>query len=366
MLGIYLGGSMAQSNSNVVSYFLRHVPTFIDDDVVFIDKFMTTKAERHCSCDIVKYDGKTFIDSVRDWGEYLEHAKQFLESNGIDKLIVLKLPYSIGFMDGNDRTLRSFLSNDDAHASMSFISVRTQLESFKFIEAASTVCEYVYQYVIDPNEVTLSDYFEFKHFEKLYYLDRAGCKFAPYWCYGLLLDDGVRNDTKTEDYMFRCTAEGENRKWLRDIADDIVKNCSLDINIIRKGSRKNATAVKPISQELYFFMLSTTRFTTVIPSYCESTFSWMRFMEAAYSGCLPLVLKSCDLTEVRDTFPDVCDIIESSLLVEDFYECEDKVKTMPEPDRQKIVADICSCSSLEMATDLSEIRKLWKKIGGLG
>ena len=111
-------------------------------------------------------------------------------------------------------------------------------------------------------------------------------------------------------------------------------------------------------------MLSTARFTTVIPSYCESTFSWMRFMEAIYSGCLPLVLKSCNLTEVRNTFPDVCDIIESSLLVEDFYECEDKVKTMLESDRQMIVADICSCLSLEKVTDLSEIQKLWKKIGG--
>ena len=112
----------------------------MQDDVVFIDKFMTTKAERHCSCDIIKYDGKKFIDSVRDWDEYLKYAKQFLESNGIDKLIVLKLPYSIGFMDGNDKTLRCFLSKNDAHASMNFVSVSMQLESFKFVEAASIVC----------------------------------------------------------------------------------------------------------------------------------------------------------------------------------------------------------------------------------
>ena len=366
MVGIYIGGSMASSNSNVVSYFLQHVPSFLNEDVVFVDKFMTTKAERYCSCDIIKYDGKKFLDSVQNWDVYLEHARRFLKDNGIDKLIVLKLPYSKGFMDGDDKTLRNFVVTKNAQASMGFISIRNQFETFKFVEAASQVCSHVYQYVIDPKEVTLSDYYEFENFEKLFFMNRHNCKFAPYWCYGLLMDDGVRNDVKTDDFMFRCTAEGDNRKWLRDIADELSDNCSLDINIIRKGSRKNATSVKPISQELYFFMLSTTRYTAVIPPYDKTSFSWMRFAESIYSGCLPLVFETCDLTEVRDTFPDVCDIIESSLLVKDFYDCEVKVKTMPESSRLQLVTDICSCWSLEKVTDISEIRKQWAKVGGLG
>lgn len=365
MVGIYIGGSMAQSNLNVISYFLQHVPDFVSDDVVFIDKFSINKAERHCSCDVIKYDGKKFLESVQDWERYDEYATQFLNCNKIDKLLVVKLPYSKGFMDGDDKTLRTFLSTTNKQAGMGFVSVRNQLESFAFIRAASKICDYVYQYVIDPNEVVLSNYFSFDHFEMLYYLDRSGCKFAPYWCYGLLNDDGVSNQKKIDDFMFYCTAEGDNRAWLREIADDVERNCSLDVNIIRKGSRKNATKKKPISQELYFFLLGSTRYTAVIPSYCLSTFSWMRFMEAVYCGCLPFVFDNCDLTEVRDTFPDVCDIIESSLLVSDFYDIEDRIGLTTERERIKLVSEIANCKSLERAMDLDEIKKQWQKVEGL-
>lgn len=364
MLGIYIGGTMASSNSNVISYFLRHVPSFLDDEVVFIDKFKINKAERHCSCEVVKYDGKQFLDTTQDWKSYDEHAKKFLTDNGINKLIMLKIPYSNGFMNDDDRTLRSFISSDNGKIGMSFVSIRNQLEAFAFARAAAEVCDYVYQYVIDPNEVTLGDYFKFKNFEKLYYLDRSGCKFAPYWCYGLVNDDGVVSSEKTDDFMFYCTAEGDNRKWLRDIADDVENNCSLDINIIRKGSRKKVTRRKVVGQELYFFLLGSARFTAVVPSYCPTTFSWMRFMEAVYCGCLPLVFESCDLTEVRSTFPDVCGIIESSLLVKDFYDCERIVKQMSESERESIICDIAACDSLEVVTDIENIRKQWAKIGG--
>ena len=364
MVGIYIGGSMAQSNSNVIGYFLQHVPTFLNEEVVFIDKFRVRKAERFSSCDVIKYDGREFIDAVQDWGLYLRHAKEFLVENGIDKLIVVKLPYSNGFKRNDDNVVKNFLKSDDPRKSMSFISVRSQFETFKFIEAASSVCDFVYQYVIDPEEVTLSDYFGFKSFDKLYYLDNDCYEFAPYWSYGLMNDAGVKNEDKERDFMFYCTAEGDNRKWLRDIADDVEKKCCLDINIIRKGSKKNATKKKVISQDLYFQLLSTSKYTAVIPSYSDTTFSWMRFIEAVMCGCLPLVFKSCNLDEMRKTFPDICDIIESSLLVSDFFECEDVVNGMSENGRERIVNDIFYCDSLQNVLDIEWIRKRWQSIGG--
>lgn len=357
---------MAQSNLNVVAYFLQHVSKFLDEEVVFIDKFKVRKAERFCSCDVIKYDGKEFVDAVQNWDEYLEHAKEFLIDNDIDKVIFLKLPYSKGFMKNDDGTLRSFVKSDDPKKSMSFISIRNQFEAFKFIEAASFVCDYVYQYVIDPEEVTLSDYFEFKNFQKLFFLDDDCYEFAPYWSYGLMNDNCVKNDVKERDFMFYCTAEGNNRKWLRDIAEELERNCSLDINIICKGSRKNATKKKVISQELYFEILSSSKFTVVVPSYSDTTFSWMRFAEALMCGCLPLVFSSCNLNEVRMTFPDICDIIESDLLVSDFYECEDIVNGMRECKREQLINDLFFCNSFQNVLDIEWLRSRWQSIGGLG
>lgn len=363
MIGIYLAGTAPNHNDNVVKYFVRHVPEFLGRDCVYLDKYAIHKVERHCGCDVIKFDGHKFVNATKSWRELSEYTKDFLKTFDIDTLVFFKIFYLASLCNEKDGLARHFFKGGDDQYAMKYVTAMTSCESLSFIQAASEVCDNVYQYLIDPNEIDVSNYLQFRNFDLLYYLRGKRYSFAPYWCYGLLNDENVFVEDKVKDFSFRCSAFGESRQWLVDVKPEVQKRCSLDVNIISTKEERHRSF---ISQEAYFAELRGTRFTTVVKPYNYDTFSWMRFMEAIYCGCLPLVFSDCCLDEIDELFHDISDIIKSELLVKDFFDAERVVKSMSEKKRRMLVRDIVNCESLEQVTDLDMIRSEWQSFRGLG
>ena len=157
---------------------------------------------------------------------------------------------------------------------------------------------------------------------------------------------------KTLDFVFYGTAMNPDRQYLVDKASKIKKIKRSDVGIITK---RDSTYV---DQNTYYDKLAHAKFTLIIPSYDKTTFSIIRFLEAVSNHCLPLVLDSVDLTDLKNTFPDIYRIVKRYLVV-DIDHIQDKIN---ETDYDKIIKKIFNTDSVKKFTDLEYFKKEWNKI----
>lgn len=358
-VGVFLAGNMATSNDNVVKFLVESLTDFLpDEDFVLIDKYKSDKLARSCHFRSIKFTP----DDITGWKDARNKARNILEEEDISTLLVLKLPIHSNFNHIDCSIGSSFLDNENDKYSFNYVSMKKLYFFITLVDVASSICEHVYHYVIDPDEARLEQIFDFKSFERLYYIDGDDYCLAPYWNYKWKKMSKQYECEKRKDFTFYCSISGSGRDWLRDCKDDLERNCSLDINICdtnRRGAGKKAF----VKQDDYFALLSLSKATAVIPSYNQATFSWQRFCEAAWCNCLPYVFRSCNLYEIKKSFPDVYDIINSELLVDGFYEIERKLKDKDFHSKSSEVLNaIKESDSMQKLTDIDSVRSYWNKM----
>ena len=113
-----------------------------------------------------------------------------------------------------------------------------------------------------------------------------------------------------------------------------------------------------ISQVEYYNKLSHSKFTLIIPSYDITTFSIIRFLEAISNRCLPLVLDTVNLTDLKNTFPDIYNIVKKNLVV-NIKDIQSKINEL---NYDKIINEIFNTKSIKNFTDIEYFKKEWSKI----
>ena len=157
---------------------------------------------------------------------------------------------------------------------------------------------------------------------------------------------------KTVDFTFYGTALTEDRQYLVEQKDLLTNIRNSDVGIIVK---KDSTYV---SQTEYYDKLARSKFTLIIPSYDVTTFSVIRFLEAVSNHCLPLVLDTVNLTDLKNTFKDIYDIVKKYLVV-NINDIQSKIDSL---DYNKIINKLFNTQSVKNFSDDEYFKTEWRKL----
>lgn len=358
-VGLWFNGAFQNHLELLISYFFNCATEALDDVVVF-DKFKKRSFRDQLSVTPVRVN----IAYEGSWKQRLEDNIAFLEYNDIDTLIVFKTDLRSNFRYGNEqwgRTIVKGTKKNDQYG-QTFSTTKATLENLLVVEAASICCDNVYQYALDPDEARLETVFNFKNFKRMFFNDndRQGAYFVPYYERMLAREYYGLNVDKVNDFCFHATANNDSRKYLQEQKHFLEDHPGFDCHVKCVGERGTST------QREYMGVLQRSRFTMVVPAYDPTTFSWPRFFEAAACGCLPFVLNGCNLQDIRNIFPDVCDIIESELMLDSIGSIDKRIKNFGEDKRKRILHDIMESRSIKQVTDKEWVEEKWRSFKGLG
>lgn len=360
-VALSINGLIEASQVAIVRAFIETIASAVDELLIF-DHLSGNKLRN-----IVKHvDNLTFvkldISEFDEWNAVLKYYKSVIIEFKVDVFIFYKMMLSSLFNHENTnivKRLNECTSTGEAYRTgMNYSIAKSIMQRFLLIKAAASKCKMVYHYVLDPQEAKLEKLLEFKQFKRLYFMKREGFKFIPalepslFWlCQDLV--EGYREN----EFVFYCSAVTDDRKYISKRKEQLeaVANWDVRINIAGRGS-------KPLNQIEYYKKLANSRFTLCIPAYNKTAFSMLRFHEAIFCGCLPLVEHKCILDDVRNTFPAVCDIIERELIVKGFKGVANVIETMDEQKRLNILQKILKTPGYIVLTDLKLVSNAWKKL----
>lgn len=104
-------------------------------------------------------------------------------------------------------------------------------------------------------------------------------------------------------------------------------------------------------------------FTLIIPSYDVTTFSIIRFFESVKNGCVPLIWKDTDLTDLKNTFEDIYDlVIEYGLIVGSKDDIIEACKKKNRKHYEDFLDAVKNSRSYRKVTDKESVRKFYKKL----
>jgi len=173
-----------------------------------------------------------------------------------------------------------------------FKSIRLEILVLLFLNKISKNKE-VLHLLLDPDEIKL-DSLDIKNkrfmFYKSKYYDTE--KIGNYEYY---LNNEKRGFGKSLDFVFGCSFK---IKWRKKEEDNYIENLN-KINLNKQLFFKGKNQDDFIEQTDYFDLLKQSKYTLIIPSNEVMSFSYLRFIEAIYFGCVPLIL---DTTHLFDCF----------------------------------------------------------------
>lgn len=187
-------------------------------------------------------------------------------------------------------------------AQFKFISGRKQKENIllAYKIAHEQGIELIH-HIIDPQEVNYND-FNFKNIEYSRWFSYSSQKF-DFGKSSAFLEShkrNVKNQDKEYDFVFGYTILTKDRSDDLEI-QSIITDLSgkIKTRIFLRDKYKNIDTF--IKKDEYLDYIKKSRFTLIIPSYNEETFSAFRYIESIYSGCVPLILNTVDISEAKDS-----------------------------------------------------------------
>lgn len=248
-------------------------------------------------------------------GDYFElekgaEKKQFLDTFvdhvQADAFLHIQGDIKPEYRHGKEESGRVFLDKIMTRDTMpTYVSLRNWTEpcyaSLHFSRKLKTT-----HVVIDPQEAHLSDNLFF-----FYENPRIGAKYVPFIEYGMFRWAQTHaTKEKTKGFTFGFTVVTEDRVA---IYNEIKKIEAQNVNfLVRYPSIGVDTCVK---KRLYDEMLEESRYTLIIPSYEAADFSSIRFWEALFRACVPLIHSSCAWEQAFEEFPEIREVIRKHLCV---------------------------------------------------
>ena len=346
MIGIFLNMGIAKGLVNTIKNHMNAIIDSLDSEVVAIDINAGNKLKNLLDRDDIEYRHISWIENS-NWQEYEKLIKN--QTKDLDTLIIFGNTMFNNYNSRDTSLIERFdkeFDNKNYEYNIKFVSTRTVMQRY----LVCRICKdkkliYV---CLDPQECIITDYL--KTGICTYILNRGNKKYVPSYEKCLFANNQITD--KTVDFTFYGTALTEDRKYLVEQSDLLTSIRNSDVGIIVK---KDSTYV---SQTEYYDKLARSKFTLIIPSYDVTTFSVIRFLEAVSNHCLPLVLDTVDLTDLKNTFPDIYDIVRKNLVVN----IKDIQNKIDELDYDKIIKKIFNTESVKNFTDLDYFKREWSKI----
>lgn len=355
MIAIVFGGVLDRHCSNMTSYSINALCEMFNNDVVIIDFFKSNQLQKMCGEH--KYIKCTF-DNCNDYKEVYQQSQEILDKYKIDKIIWYRQMMYVDY-----RATRYYLATylerrirNGNYAYVSYIQSTHVHKRYIFMKACSKRCKVVVQFLQDINEFTFDKTMNFSgKFYKTYLAKTGDFIFMPTFEQGLSLYNN-RTKEKKNDFVFWCTAKTDDRKYLSDRKEEL-ESLGYDIKIVCIGDKFGT-----ISEEEYDNKLAQSLFTLCVPAYNQNNFSIWRIIEALSNDCLCLVLANNNLYDLRCTYPDICDIIQTrNLILDDFTNLQKKIEEL-KPQRENILNELKETESFKKITDFDWCRSRWHRM----
>lgn len=357
MVGIYIEGKITpndeMSTAAVVNTICKVIP-----DCKVINTYRSNKLVKILDVDydrLIYYD----ISQVKEigWKAQYKLAKQLLIDNNIDTMIVFKSIIMSGQKHGEMHQIERFRRRrkEDDFVYMKHAMSTTQYCKYLMVEAGAAVCNKNYEFILDPQEPHWGDLYRDIDYKYLYGMQRKD-QYIYMPCFERGVQDmvGYMDTTKKYDMMFFCSCLTKDREFILEYKDKLesIPNSKIQIN-----TRK----VKPLGQRDYYELVAQSKYSMCIPAYDKTAFSMYRFVEALCVDCLCFIHKDCCLDDVKETFPDIYEIMEK-YLVYDFDGIISKIGKLTDKDRNDIIKMIKETESWKRFSDLKFIERRWKKL----
>lgn len=330
----------------------------ISTDLTVINNFKTNKLLNLLQGLEVKVERHNLIDG-ENWPEIEGRNKRFFKDLKVKNLMVIGFNMLGSIKYGENKVFENFLEyyKNEPKFKMSFAMTKKMYAMLLFIKDAIECGCTVYHFVIDPQEIDFGQVLKSDKVIRLYKLKRLGYVFAPSYERSLLRNSHFSTKDRNLDFLFYCGAQTEDRDYILEGKKALEGIQNSDVKVLTKENVK-----EKVSQFEYYMRLRKARFTLVIPSYDKTTFSIVRFFEAVANGCLPLVWKDCCLDEVKNTYPNIYEIIKAFLIVEKLEDIERKMNELGEEGRRKAIKLIMKTKEVNAITDGDTMRKRYDKI----
>lgn len=353
-VGLYFFGTY----DDIMAQLLDSCMNMLIDAVhpIVIDNFATNKLVKHLhDCEVVKY--RPFEDGRDNWADIYAYAEQLLREHKIDKLIVFRNVLVEHFHKGDcyqGRYMNSVIEEGKSRC-FKFASAKKLASKLCLVKAAGVVCDTVFQYIQDPQEMCYDEVLKFNRFKVLHSVVKFDYTFMPLYEPGCIA--AANPASKESDFVFYCGAVTADREYIARIADKLEAIPDWDIGIFRRGGKG-----KKCSQSEYYRKLECSRYTLVIPSYDKTTFSTCRFVEAIARDCLCFVHKNVCLQDVQNTFPNIYNIIIKYLIVDNFKMVRQTINEWSEEKRQSILDEIKNTKEWKRFSDAEYTKERWRRL----
>lgn len=318
---LFMAGNM-NKNNRLTTISIVKTMMALDKDIMllsvvnnepdFVPRFVKQTGQLDRYIKINKQD-------ARDFRAIIKMIQEVFENNDVEQLIYFKPALLSNCRHGNVYAPKYYISQIDRgefRRSFSFQMTNKIVTSHLILREAVFRGIEIFQYFIDPLEPYVEEIFPDAIVKKGYLLQRDGLGkciplFEPY------VYEFTKSYTKEKlyDVAFRSTCVAPERKpyipYLSKMKSYLENNSKLNIS----SFEYEGTAKLNIKQDAYYAELGLSKVTFVIPSYCVDTFSWHRFFEAVCLDCLPIIICGTNLKDLRNTYPDIADVVEKNNIV---------------------------------------------------
>ena len=271
------------SKKNVYSLFDRNNKEyFFDDVIVYKDYFINT--------DYTQKDNWLDVYETLDISNFPKVHKIIEIGSALSEVTKIQngyMTYDSLFMNKNQ---------------FKYLSIRTNKEYIMLILKLlrRDRCN-LDHYIIDPQEFNYNDVVSDINYERFfgYTSDKIDFKRNDNFLKSFI-QNGKAGE-KIFDFTFGYTVLTKSRS---DFDIDYLINKftenNLKSNFYIKDKFKDIDTF--ITKDEYLEKIKQSKFTLIIPSYDKNTFSIFRYQESIMNGCIPLILDSCYLDEVKKDF----------------------------------------------------------------
>lgn len=372
MIAVFYGRSYANACKRILNSFLESIDRNTDHRAVFINtlKNSTMLQEVPAEMDFIEFPILNVLKYSKNWNEFDSECEKFLVENNIDKVVMYGSTMVQGFRCGQEKSIVHNLNKmvDRNDYRMNYISVANFFAYVRFIGVCSKVCDMFVHQVIDPFEPDYSKVYDFKEYRsccEIKLFDRKTTIMPFYERYSFFEGSfGFDNEDRSLDFQFGGTAVTEDREWLSVLVNDIdsiMEKESLVRDVFVQTKKSTATR-KMVSQIEYVYGLSDVLSTLTVPAYHKDAFSLCRLVESAGNGCVPLVMKGCNLRSIESIYPELCEVIDDKLICSNAEEVVDNILKLKNGTRKEVVEEIRNSFTSSKVLDIQWLKSRWQKL----
>lgn len=358
MIGLFCSTGIVNNHKIIIRNWFRSMINILGpENVVVFYNGNSNRFKNLINIKEARYEC-IYVDDNEDWKDYINKCKKVFKKNKIDTLINFRMTMVRTATGDNYYLYEHFdelYNNKQYDCGLNYVITKQLLSKYAVLKSANDLGIKLIQFMTDPQESNMIKYFNNPGC-RAYILNKTNLDntyYMPSCEYEYL--SNIINIPKELDFVFYGTAITDDRNYLINDIEKLKKIKNSDVQVIT--SVKNGTN-KCIPQDKYLELIAKSKYTLVIPSYDKTTFSSLRFFEAIQRKCLPLILDTCNLTDIKNTYPNLYKIIKKYLIV-DFKSINSTIKSL---DREDILNKIYDCKDVKQLQDIDYCRNAWLNI----